>query len=137
MSSSLPANGGLLKLLLSDNHIIDAKGQAIPVFIKEDSVSVGNYTTVTEQVYNRSGEISISIAPNPTHESSIASYTLTQPRAMRITLTDLLGRETVLVDKSMVQPGTYQQMIEAPSAGVYYLRLISGTEVIVKKLVRL
>ncbi|KAB2907368.1 MAG: T9SS type A sorting domain-containing protein [Ignavibacteriales bacterium] len=77
--------------------------------------------------------------PNPFNPSTVIKYSIDKPGKVRLTVHDLLGREcAVLVDEDQIS-GAHEVVFDAArlAGGVYFYRLSSGGENIVRKMVLL
>ncbi|HYF02695.1 MAG TPA: T9SS type A sorting domain-containing protein [Patescibacteria group bacterium] len=72
----------------------------------------------------------LSIHPNPAHSTSRISFTTTAPSRARLTLTDVLGRQTLLKEETL-DAGEHSAEINTANfpAGIYVLTLEAGGQV--------
>lgn len=68
--------------------------------------------------------------PNPFNPSTVLRYTIDAPRATRISIHDLLGREVAVLVDGVMPAGSHQAVFDASglASGVYIVRLEAGGE---------
>lgn len=66
--------------------------------------------------------------PNPFNPSTVISYQVPEKVNVKITITDLLGREIRVLENSLKQPGSYDIIFEGHklSSGVYFYTIEAG-----------
>lgn len=74
----------------------------------------------------------LSVKPQPVRDESVVQYVVVQSGIVRLSLSDALGREVVLLVSGEQLAGRYRQTLQAGSlpAGVYLLRLKSNGAVV-------
>jgi len=103
----------------------------------ESAASNEIYYTV-EGVTNLTAENNMEVYPNPFRNNLHISYNLTKTGAVRISLLNLLGQETlVLSDNPSVQAGNHNFTVSPSNLkpGIYFIKLQSGDFTIVRKIV--
>jgi TolB protein len=81
--------------------------------------------------------------PNPFHESTMIEFTVPVAGSVELTIFDITGRRVRFLVRSEVQPGVHRlvwdgrdQDLRRVSAGVYFVRLESGSFEATQKLIR-
>ena len=71
-----------------------------------------------------SGPLSLSVGPNPTAGTTTARYSLAEPGTVRLTVTDVLGREVAVLADGPLPAGSYGAALNAArlAPGVYLVR---------------
>ncbi|MCX6290983.1 MAG: CocE/NonD family hydrolase [Bacteroidetes bacterium] len=79
------------------------------------------------------------VFPNPSPEFVTCTWTIEKESTVKISLTDVTGKEILILEKRKQEPGNYQQKIDlsALSEGIYFLKLSVNGMTSVKKLVRI
>jgi len=74
--------------------------------------------------------------PNPFNPSTKISYSVANSSAVKLTVTDVLGKEVATLVSGRQAPGTYTETWDATSqpAGVYFYKLVTNNIVKVKKM---
>lgn len=77
--------------------------------------------------------------PNPFNPVTLIGYTLAAPARVTIKVYDVSGREVRTVVDAEMEPGRYQETLNAAglAGGVYFARMVAGDYVETKKLVLL
>jgi len=75
----------------------------------------------------------ISIFPNPTSGIFTVEALLPQPENVRITVTNILGQEIAMVRNGMLSSSSFRVDLSNQSAGIYFLNIVSGNEVMTKR----
>lgn len=78
-------------------------------------------------------------SPNPFNPSTVLSFTLKRAGEVRLSVYDVRGRRIKTLVRGWKNAGVYRVTFEAGglAAGVYYYRLVSGGESMVKKMILL
>lgn len=98
----------------------------------------GQTVGVPEHTVSVPSEFSLSQNyPNPFNPATTVRYTIAAQASVRLTVYDLLGRESAVLVNEQKQPGAYTVMWNAGSfpSGMYLCRLQAGTFSAVKKLI--
>ncbi|MCX6351397.1 MAG: PKD domain-containing protein [Bacteroidetes bacterium] len=83
----------------------------------------------------RENNFSVKISPNPFKEQTQIHYILSQNNHVKIYVTDVLGRTISTLTNAIQNAGDYSVNFTAPKAGIYFVRIQVGDEVVVKKVV--
>jgi hypothetical protein len=85
----------------------------------------------------KSAELTLSVAPNPVHESATITYSLQYPEFVTLTLIDVMGRVRSTIVSEMSTDGEHAAHFESTSlpAGTYYLRLETPSSRLTHKIV--
>ncbi|MCX6351808.1 MAG: PKD domain-containing protein [Bacteroidetes bacterium] len=78
---------------------------------------------------------SVAIFPNPFKESTHITYRLNQPNKVRISITNMLGVILTTLTNTTQPVGEHSVNFTAPAAGVYFVKMEVGNEVIIKRIV--
>lgn len=102
----------------------------------------GSFADVPLSVENDGSPTSIRLLqnyPNPFNPSTTCRYTLTGMQQVSLKVFDLLGREIATLVNERKEPGSYEATWNSQNAptGVYFLRMIAGDRVQVKKAILL
>ena len=76
--------------------------------------------------------------PNPFNPQTTIRFTIHEPRITTLKVYDILGKEiATLIDNTIMQEGNHEVQFDGSNlqSGIYYYRLIAGTNVETKKLV--
>lgn len=75
--------------------------------------------------------------PNPWNPTTQIEYSLPTASHVRLTLTDMLGREVEMIVDAIQPAGDHKARVESSrlSSGVYVYRLVAGGEVLSKKMI--
>jgi hypothetical protein len=75
--------------------------------------------------------------PNPFNPSTSIKYYVAQTSKVRLSVFDLLGKETVILVNTTLEPGSYTAHFDAKDlpSGIYLYRLQAGSYMITKKLI--
>jgi len=79
----------------------------------------------------------LDIYPNPTSLSSVIEFSITKPSKVKIEICSEKGELVKVIQNEYNTYGTYQYKLNTSSLpnGVYFIRLINSTDVIIKKLI--
>ena len=80
------------------------------------------------------------VSPNPFNNAALIRYTLNQSQLVKLTVYDILGRETSVLINTFQPAGVYELIWntdETTSSGIYFLRLEAGEETRIRKAVLL
>lgn len=77
------------------------------------------------RLYDPNGAVSMSIAPNPAGGNAEIEYSLREETAVKVSLTNILGREVLVIDDAIRKAGTYKQTVDLTTMGdgIYFLML--------------
>ncbi len=79
----------------------------------------------------------MSVSPNPTKETSALLYQLKQSADVEITITDVLGKRTIVHKAMNEAAGEHNIMLgEDLSVGIYFVQITAGNKTSVIKLVK-
>ena len=69
------------------------------------------------------------LAPNPTSGSSLVSFAVPQRAVVKLTLSDVQGRELAVLANGPREPGRHTALLDASDlpAGIYFLELEAGS----------
>jgi hypothetical protein len=81
--------------------------------------------------------LSIRSYPNPFNSSTVFDFTLSTKSQVRISVTDILGREVAIILDETIAPGRHQIPFDASalSSGIYFCRLQTAVGVVSRKVV--
>jgi PKD repeat protein len=78
----------------------------------------------------------MTLAPNPTNGSTRLNFKMINSNDVVITITDVLGKQLDQLSKGSLTPGDYSYTINTPwSKGVYFVQVVSGNQLVTKKLI--
>lgn len=99
--------------------------------------SNGGYTGISEKI-EPAGQITVIPAPNPFHDELSVFYELTNKSFLTIEILDNTGRVISVPVSGINGPGSARIFINGShfSPGIYFIRVISGDEVAVRKIIR-
>ncbi|MCX6351906.1 MAG: PKD domain-containing protein [Bacteroidetes bacterium] len=103
---------------------------------KNDCISEDSLFAAITSLAENTQENRIEIAPNPFRESTNISYFLTSENKVKISVMDALERTVLTLINSNQTAGEHSLNFTVPSAGVYFLHITIGDEVMVKRVVR-
>ena len=97
----------------------------------EELTCISNYSFVAEQL------ILSQVYPNPTNERTTISLELEAAGDVKIVLSDVLGQELLQIYDGFATAGTFSKTFttENLSRGVYFLKILSGKNFTVEKIV--
>jgi hypothetical protein len=77
--------------------------------------------------------------PNPFNPNTIINFKIVKGDFVKLTVYDLLGRETVILVNEELKPGTYETDFDGSNlpSGVYYYKITTGDFTQTKKMVLL
>ncbi len=81
------------------------------------------------------GEETMAIYPNPSTGSLSASYALVAPADIRIDILNTIGTVIWSAERTHSQPGTYSVPIALSQSGIYFCRLNSPSQTLVRQVV--
>ena len=76
----------------------------------------------------------ITIFPNPTSGIFNIDANLPQPENVRITVTDILGREIAFIHNGTLSSNSFRVDLSRQSSGIYMLNIVSGTQTLTKRI---
>jgi len=127
---SITANSGIMTIRFKADPFVNNAGWTA-------NWSCVQGTTGLSQLAVGSGQVAV--YPNPFNESIRVNYTLEENAFVKISLVDMIGRETVLLKENQVS-GTHKAQLDLKSfvlaKGVYFLKLESWNKTAFVKLVK-
>jgi hypothetical protein len=95
----------------------------------------GYIVTDIENILEKTFEVLV--FPNPVEDRVNVAFPLqTQPRAIKIDILDNQGKVLQIIEKQGVTVETIAVDISALNEGIYFLRVLDGQKVLVKKIVK-
>lgn len=93
----------------------------------------------TEETEERSGVSLAQNAPNPVTQATTIRFSVPTRQAVKLTLYDAQGRESMTAVDEVVDPGPHEVVLKAGSltSGVYLYKLATDSGVLTKKLIKL
>lgn len=83
-------------------------------------------------------QIDLSLAPNPTTDMTTVTMSLPESATINMEITDVLGRDAKTIFTRDMTSGTHRFDVNLSgyAVGVYYLRIMVGNDMVVKKIVK-
>jgi hypothetical protein len=116
----------------------DSLGMLTPAFFCIDNLMLNTHLDTTGLgIKNYSSMNDLSVYPNPTVNETEVSYNTTSPVPVNMKLVDLLGNE-ILSQRAQSFAGLNKFKIDISylPAGVYYITLNAGNNLLTKKLIK-
>ena len=117
----------------------DNNGNKETINSSQDSVHIAGVTTYIAPVSGKS--LGLSVYPNPFSSALNISYILPQSQNVSLSITDITGKEITSMYIGNQSQGRYTYTIDAEkynlTAGVYFLHMVAGAEVIDQKIIRI
>ena len=118
-------SNGKLKMDITDNKIISAREEEIPINIEEDSVQIYEQPNSIASVKNISYEINV--YPNPFSSATTVAYNLQKNAVVRLSLVDISGKCSVIMPATHRTKGNHQFILNTEKynlpSGMYILLL--------------
>ncbi len=76
----------------------------------------------------------ITIFPNPTSGIFNIDANLPEPENMRMTVNDMLGSEIAVIQNGMLSSNSFRVDLSSQASGIYMLNIISGNQVLTKRI---
>ena len=87
------------------------------------------------------GLFNLTISPNPFTSAMTISYTLPQSQQVQLILTDVTGKQIATITNGNQNSGQHTLTLDAAKynmpEGIYFLRMVAGSEAVVEKLIRI
>jgi len=98
----------------------------------------GLLTVDLDEPAEKDAEVSMNVYPNPVYDITNIDYTLPDFSHVVISIYDIQGKEVLQVTDDQVLPGknSVQVNVSALPPGIYILRLISGNDAVIQKIVK-
>ena len=95
-------------------------------------------TVDLDEPAEKDAELSMNVYPNPVYDITNIDYTLPDFGHVVISIYNIQGKEVLQVTDDQVLPGknSVQVNVSTLSAGIYILRLISGNDAVIQKIVK-
>jgi hypothetical protein len=126
----------------TDGHIYSIYADKSTIYYNGEHISDAPYAIVGK-LYDATSIIEPSalsyskLYPNPTTSNSTITLELAESAQVNITLCDILGREIKQIYNAFTDAGTFTHSFATQDLpkGIYYLKILSGGEVMVEKVV--
>jgi len=76
----------------------------------------------------------INIFPNPTTGIFTINANLPEAEIIRMSVTDMLGREIAVIQDGMVSANSFRVDLSSQASGIYMLNIVSGTQALTKRI---
>jgi hypothetical protein len=101
---------------ITDINAVDANGSPVTFNAIPDTIMITPYASTEEGILN---ELSFLVYPNPFGQSAEIRYQLKQGAAVKLKVTDVLGREVMTYANGFQAPGVYRYNFSPESGSVF------------------